>query len=300
MKMYKLFFYITFPVLALFFSCKKETSVENHLSSFSNITDSNYLDRCYDIYDPGTGIDTQEITVFDYDNAKRIVSIINSDISDPSFVATKTYRFYYSGSDTIPYKTFFLSNSFGGDYDSITTFHFYDNQLRKIKDSILESKVLGVGSYYYKYKALHNYSYLPGKIYILQEQDQIVPAYGISLSRDTAVVDVNGDIIQNKIYNFNGISYDLVVTSDFIYDNHKSPFAKLSFFRSDTGLPNGETLFFEYLSYKNRITQHENVSGINFTDASYNYTYNTSGLPTLCNILFNGGPEKIIFTYKNL
>ncbi|MEJ7610805.1 MAG: hypothetical protein WKF88_06450 [Ferruginibacter sp.] len=274
--------------------------MENGFSSLINTTDSNYLDRCFEIYDAGSGIDTQEITVCNYDNAKRVISIIHSDLRFPSFVYLQTFRYYYAGNDSIPYKTSFLSTEEGGDYDSITTFHFYDNQHRKIKDSALESKLGGLGSYYYTYKAIEQFSYAPGKMYHQNQREQIIPFSSNSTSRDTATLDIRGNIINNKKYFYNGITYELSTVSDFTYDNHFNPFAKLSFFKSHSGLPNGETLFFEYLSYNNRITQNEIFLGINSTNVYYNYTYNTAGYPKVCNSLFNGGSQKTIYTYKTL
>lgn len=301
MKIFKPFLISFVFLAALFVSCKKETSFErpgNLPDVTVNLSDSNYLDKYYYLNDQGTGLDTQEVTTFKYDNLKRVTGIFDSCLNCSALPdLLESFHFIYNGNDTIPYKTFYEYHE-QGYYDSLTTYHYYDNSHNKIKDSSVRAVLSSQG--YSSYRIIDTYSYAPGKIYHYQEINQVAPLTAASQMRDTADVDALGNVIHNKRYFYNGISYNLEYASDLTYDTKKSPFAKLSFFKSRSGLPSGETLFFQTLGYNNRLSQSEYSQGLLTVSVNYLYIYNTAGYPVRIDDDFSSLTERYLFKYKSL
>lgn len=264
-----------------FISCQKEVNTPQQLR-----VNNNYLDKLYDVYDNGSGLDTQFIGTINYDNTKRVTSIIDSSLNGSNMVYNGTIVYSYNGSDTVPYKTDekFIDMSGPGSADTIMTFHFYDSQNKKTRDSSVRIRSSFGGTFYIKKIIVVNYSYGAGKMYGQTTETPVSPAGSIALYRDTADLNSTGDITMNKKYIFNGTNYELRGMSNFTFDAYPSPFAKLSNFKAHRGFPNGETLLlYECFSYTNRTSQYEetydNPNPPFIHSESYTYAYNTDGYP---------------------
>ncbi len=264
-----------------FISCQKEADSPEQLP-----VNNNYLDKLYDVYDNGSGPDTQFISTINYDNTKRVTSIIDSVLNGSNMEYYGSIVYSYNGSDTVPYKTVEKSMDAGGSgsADTTITFHFYDSQNKKTRDSSIKSSLAFGGPFYQKKIIVVEYSYATGKMYGQTTQTPVTPAGSIELYRDTADLNNDGDITMNKKYLFNGTNYELKGTANFTYDAHPSPFEKLSNFQAHRGFPNGETLLlYECFSHTNRASQYEetfdapNPSYI--FSVSNTFTYNADGYP---------------------
>ncbi|MEP6713339.1 MAG: hypothetical protein ABJA37_13015, partial [Ferruginibacter sp.] len=267
------------------------------------VSDSNYLDKIYDLYDDGTGMDTQDVFTVHYDNLKRVTVITDSVVNDPGLGLFEAFHYYYNSADTLPYKSVERGIITSGALDTTTIYHFYDAQKRNLKDSMMGS-INGDS-----YKRIVDFSYAPGKLYgqtIETANSPLVPA---TFTRDTADIDAYGSITNNKKYFFNGTDYTIHTVATFTYDNHLNPFVKLGIFKAHKNFPSGETLFFDYMGYNNIISVDEivfNAPGPNGNKSiqNYNYNYNSSGFPLIINKSYVGysgsGNEKIIFEYKAL
>ena len=248
---------------------------------------SNYLDKMYDVYDIGSGLDTQFISTINYDNTKRVTSIIDSVLNGSNMEYYGSIVYSYNGSDTVPYKTDEKWKDVGGfgSADTTITFHFYDSQNKKTRDSSVKIHSNLSGTFYDKKIIVVNYSYSTGKLFGQTILTPVFPVGGsIELYRDTADLNSAGDITMNKKYVFNGTDYDLKGIANFTYDAFPNPFAKLSNFQSHREFPNGETLLlYECFSHTNRISQYEetydNPNPPYIFSVSNTFTYNSDGYP---------------------
>lgn len=264
------------------------------------IVDSSYLDKLYDLTSNGAGFDTVDIATIYYDNLKRVISINDSDLTAMGMTHNQSFYYSYNGTDTLPYKSVQITTQIPGSFDTLTSYHFYDTQQRNLKDSIIGADHSISG--YQLYKIVTSFSYASGKLYGQTAITDIIPASVTTFARDTADIDANGDILLNKKYDFDGTNSSLLVVSNFAYDSHLNPFAKIGIYKAHKEFPNGETLIFEYLSYNNIISQNENTdNGSNINNWTFAYTYNAAGLPIIQTINYGGGStDKIIFKYKAL
>ena len=293
MKLQRIFLYLLIPASLYFSSCQKEMSVEKENSSGTSfVADSNYLDKIYII--SGSSSDTQNIITFHYDSRKRVVLMSDSEITPAGPLFFKNNSYVYAGNDTVPYLSFWERNVGLSSPDSFITYHFYDASGRNLKDSSLYS-VVSPDDY------VVNYSYSPGKIYgQTMENSTGTPFY----TRDTAIVDVDGDILSNKISALVGGTYSMgVIYSSFNYDTHTSPFSKLSNFKAKQPFPgtyeDDDTTLYTQMPFKNIINQTGNYP-YGPLSITASFLYNTSGLPTRENRNINGNSEIIIYTYKRL
>jgi hypothetical protein len=281
---------------SFFISCQKETNFDD---TPTPATDSNYLDKIYDLYDDGSGIDTQQIISFHYDNQKRVSSFEDRSTTDPN--AFRTFEYYYNGTDSLPFKSVTIDREGMPpmfNYDTITTFHFFDAQQRKLMDSSV--RVTNNSSFISVEQKVVHYSYAAGKLFGETSTILLTGLGTITKTRDSADLNSNGDITTNKKYLFNGTSYELNTTSVFTYDSHPNAFAKLSLFPVHRQFPNGETLYFEYLGHNNILTQDE-ITVTPTYNFSWNktYTYNNAGFP-LIETYVATVPEIWHYTYKSL
>lgn len=286
--------------LAVFSSCQKEISESNNIlpgtittPTNTVLTDSNYLDKIYIISGGVSSSDTQNIITFHYDSHKRVISMNDSvaTLTGPGFFINNSYS--YAGNDTVPYLSVWERNVGLSSPDSFITYHFYDASGRNLKDSSLYSAV-APDDY------VVNYSYSPGKIYgQTMENSTGTPYY----TRDTAIVDADGDILSNKISALIGGSWTGAISASFSYDTHKSPFFKLSNFKAQQPFPgtyeDDDTTLYAHMPVKN-ITNQTGTYLSGTVSITASYLYNTSGLPTRENRSVNGNSEIIIYTYKHL
>jgi hypothetical protein len=146
-----------------------------------------------------------------------------------------------------------------------------------VKDSVIAPS--------YHYVALQQYQ--PDKI-ISSRVDSFfsAPAYNFFYSenrRDTAILDAGGNVISN--ISRRGTAY--VYRSTVTYDNHPSPFIKLSNAKTFALFPTGETLFMEMPQKNNRLkiletsTLNNQPPTIRYDeDLTGKYTYKTNGYPS--------------------
>jgi hypothetical protein len=268
------------------------------------ILDSSYLDKLYELDANGTGFDTTAILTIHYDNWKRVISLNDSEVTTVGLAEIQSFYYYYNGTDTLPNKSVEIYSSTPGFFDTLTSFHFYDTQKRNLKDSIIGAD--HAVSSHQLYKIVTDFSYAPGKLYGQTTVTDIEPTGSTTFSRDTADIDANGNILKNKLYLFAGASYIPHAVSDFTYDSHLNPFAKIGIYKAHRGFPSGETLFFDYMGYNNIVSQNENTEAGNIIENWKNtYTYNAAGFPVIqiVNVSFGGGIgniQKYIFKYKAL
>lgn len=270
-----------------------------------NVTDSNYLDKMYALYDIGSGIDTQDIFTFKYDALKRVVSVHDSTITPGGNVHYSSYYFYYNGADTICNKSIEVFTETTTDLDSTIAFYYYDNTLRKVKDSAIDiSYVSGVSDY--RTLWLSNYTYAAGFRYAAASEHTNnlttpVSSYTIN-SLDTATLDSRSNMIAfdshsigtSSVPGGNSTSY---AASRYTFDTHLNPLAKLSFFRA---LDKGDRQYFLPLFVSaNNITQDKPLFNPPSFTINFTYQYNNAGYPVRCTTSGND-VEQIIFRYKTL
>lgn len=299
MKQLLTLFFAAALLCGSFTSCQKAFSEED-LEPPVSTNDSIYLDRIYDLYDIGAGMDTQGVSKFVYDSRKRVVSVIDSSF-DPT-IGGDTSLYFYNGTDTIPSRLStrsLVDPSFGYSYSD--AYFFYDAQNRKTQDSVIYTYVDPSGATWEQTR-IFKYSYGAGLIYgQVWESDGINPALQW-MYKDTATINANGDIASSKRYKLSGGNYMLNTNSSFTYDGHPSPFSKLTMFHAHRMMPNGETILGEYVGFQNIVSQQENT-----IDPSYSfsqnliYEYRANGLPKKAtNDIGTADEEILYFTYKNL
>lgn len=288
-------------IMFAFSACQKEYDPgpdPNPIVLPSN-NDSIYLDQIYLLYDVGAGLDTQDISRLVYDSRKRVVAVINSTLNTP--LETDSILYFYNGTDTVPWKMeerVFLDPT---GYEYKIDYFFYDAQDRKLKDSSIYY-YLPAGGTVSNYTRVFRYSYGTNRTYgEVWQQNSLGTAMELAY-KDTAIMNINGDIVVSKRYTLTGGNYVLNTTSSFTYDNHPSPYSKLSMLRAHRYLPNGETILSEYMSFQNIISQQESTIDpvYNFSQ-NFVYEYNNIGLPKKVRSDV-GTPmeETVYFTYKKL
>lgn len=280
-------------------SCQKESDTRNVLPQPTN-SDSIYLDKMY-ITTGSITIDTAETVTLTYDAQKRVISMVSS-FPVNSLVTKRSYEYSYNGSDTLPFKTtyYLLDDS---DKDTAITFHFYDANLRNLKDSSITSNFSLISGLYSKKNITTHYTYEAGKKYAYSINEYPLSPSNDYIRKDTATVDANGNITLNKGYfpDFPGPGFVQQTNSVFAYDNKINPFSLLSNFKAHQQFPSGETLFFEYFSNNNITSQTETQWGSSPLTITNTYTYKTNGLPSVLDGIFDGTDfYKIIYTYKKL
>ena len=288
-------------------SCQKEFTSEDTVVTDSTVVskDSFYIDKIYNLFDDGNGIDTQHISYFHYDNLKR-VELIGDTTIDTSGTQIFTSNFYYQGADKIPYRRVDIAKYSSDEYDSTVYHIFYDGQHRLLKDSIEHFSFSITSNPSDDYVRVIKYSYGNGEMYGEDSRAFTGSTSDVELSRDTATLNSDGDITKNKSYLFDGSTYILSGVSDFTYDTHINPFARLSLFLAYQEFPNGETLQSEYMPHKNILIQNE--VGMGPFSQTYNqvnsYEYNAAGYVTKATstktAMSTPYEDIAIYSYKNL
>src|SRR6218665_494043 len=144
MKLFFKFFVIITAIAFSMNSCQKEFTIEddfNPPTDSTDNTDSIYIDRVFYFEETAAGLDTMWGYYFKYDDSKRVTEVYyNEDFPVNSYELE--HKYYYHGSDTIPYKT----EEFDGASDNFPTetFFTFDSQQRIIKDSIRHYNNSGV------------------------------------------------------------------------------------------------------------------------------------------------------------
>lgn len=286
----KSFIYLLMVISAVWLSsCQKELSIEN-TSSFNEIPDSNYLDKIYKI-DPVLN-DTTDFISYKYDANKRVIELKDSFGFFNGIEQYYRYKYYYNGTDAYPYKYDFILQEDPGIPNVInTTWFFYDQFNRLIKDSTVGDFFLDpVGD-----GPVTKYTYGPNRIYCFKTDTTlgVPPTTIIRNVTDTAILQ-NGNLIENTYRD----NFGYLVHSVLTYDNHPSPFYKLSNSKTISMFPLGQTAIDELPQPNNILKIKEVSTGIsdNIHDYTNSYTYNAAGYPK--SIITS--TEKIVFIYRVL
>jgi len=259
-----------FPVALIslfFFSCQKEVHGDipqdvNPATQNDSILLSKYIEL--DTTLP-SGADTMFQIRYTYDNEKRLKRYYLTDYADE-----ETVDFYYSGSDTLPYKTVDFWTNYGDVYRD-TIFYSYINGLVS-KDSIIEYNNSANQFFYTEVR-----SFTPvGSNTFLQHRHYSSP--GQSLPDDEAKGTVyktyqNGNIVVQDDSTSLSIGFAYSAHQEVKYDNKVNPFYK--------ALPVRYPILYYWL-----IAQKNNpLENISWDDVSYpghllySYTYRQDGYP---------------------
>lgn len=281
----------------LFISCQKEVNDFGAVVNPPNVTnDSIYLDKMYELYNNGTGLDTVAIIQFNYDAQKRITKWTVTDVLTGPYI---DYNYYYNGTDTIPFKTLFIDYD-PGTPDTILTFHTYDASGKNLQDSSLISRPsLGVYSI-----EVFNYSYAPGRRYGDLRKESQQPTSLLYFYRDTATLDASGNIV--SIVRFTDEitgTMELYSNANYTYDNKINPFSRQNIFKAhQQAYSNEESLFYEYMPFNNMMSHIETITPLGSTPVNENFTwtYNSNNLPVK-SVLVNGSDTSVLlYTYRPL
>jgi hypothetical protein len=240
-------------------SCQREITFQTgNPSPDPPGADSNYLWKMYELSISAASSDTVGIITYNYDNLKRVTSIVDSS-KDLSVNIQQSYYYFYHNSDTLPYKSVLYEVDFEVQlhFDTTITWHFYDNSGRNLEDSSIYTTSDGDYSFY----KVQKFSYGANKIYGYTHWVPIGTAGVYSDKKDTASLDANGNIVDNKarLYNSFTDTWDLYSTSIFSYDNKPSPFSLLSNFKTFGVFPSGETFYNVLPEKNNRLVQNEQI-----------------------------------------
>jgi hypothetical protein len=304
--MNKYFSIIVFFISFFFFSCQKEVTTDNFSSnnnSSNNLIDSNYLDKIYQVYMTGGSYDTVGVWIYNYDNLKRVSSMVLQSI-DPSITDGVSYQYFYNNLDTLPYKTVSIETS-NNIANTTIHFHFWDGNGRNLQDSSLYTN--GGVSYY----LVRSYSYGNNMIMGSQYTDLSAGPIINLTQKDTATTDSYGNILQSKkyVFNTNNNIWELSSTTSYNNDGKRSPFSILSNYKTFRVFPSGETLYYELPVFYNSTSQTEtnsiqtgNPNTNNFTNTNLYNSNNQLSVVTINATYSSSTPEttRLIFTYKSL
>lgn len=270
-------------VAMLMISCQKEFTIEDGPDPVDPpvpVNDSNYLDKIT-IYDSSFGnYNVIRVIAYKYDVQRRVTSIIDSS-EDNGLKPQKHWEYYYNGNDTIPYKSKYYR--YGTASDTEIVYHYYDANLRRVKDSIIQ---ISGGS---QDETITTYTYTGNNIYSLHQNFSGVPY------TDTTHIDSRGNIIYS-VREFGG--------DEFIYefDNHPSPFVRLSNFRALTLYLYGEE-FYDYFLLRNAANYTKCIERYSTDEQQYvsDYTYRSDGYPVRKRTVEIGFTdyEVEIYTYRS-
>lgn len=290
---------IALLVLASFLlsACQKNFELEN-AENIISLPDSNYLHKIYYlIKNAGGTYDTAVISTVNYDNQKRVVSVLEQQ--QLNGYGINDHYYYYNGNDSLPFKSRHAQTDLViGENDTVIIQHTYNTLGQKIKDSanivyhnpqIIPPVPPSHGI------IVSRYSYGAGRIYgesVHFDSANLPTEY----YRDTAVLNAANNVTSyTTYYNFQG-SYFPVKTYAYEYDNKLNPFAKSGLHKVQRYFEDDYYRFYESQGQQN-VTK---VILDGLTEHQSSYSYNSSGLPIMQIGLSNSDEFKIIYTYKVL
>lgn len=281
-------------LVLLFSSCQKELDIDTGDTSQgqNGVNDSIYVSQYVelDTTEP-SGFDTSFKYLFAYDGQKRITTIkeYNYFTGTTSLDEITTENYFYTGSDTLPYKLIILyadgSNILQG---SDTVFLEYDNAGLVKTDSLRTTDFSGT-----HVMSVH-YTPLSGGKYKLS---------GLGLTYDSIIINqttINGNITGETINYYNGGTMSSSLGLARAYDNKPNPFYRIAI--------HYPTAFnFSHTYFANE--QKNNYAELTDNDPSFpehyliNYEYRSDGYPLVSRLFDPGNPAdafKGIFTYIHL
>ena len=225
-----------------------------------------------------------------YDNLQRVTTINIYDYYNSPSIPT-VFTFYYSGSDSLSYKMT-EEGTHSSDTYSYTTFYFYDNLQRLIKDSA----IYGPDVYVYKYNYSNTMITTRGSF--VYNNDLANPY----LEADTGFIGSTGDVIKTNSLTLNNEDY----VNNFTYDDKPNPFSQLNIHTTYNPMPGFNFYLYDFLLQKNNTilaTEENQLYPGTITTTTYSYTYNALGVPETVNISDQDGPTsepRILFLYKKI
>ena len=245
----------------LMISCQKEFTLEDGPDPVDPpvpVNDSNYLDKIT-IYDSSFGnYNVIRVIAYKYDVQRRVTSIIDSS-EDNGLKPHKHWEYYYNGNDAIPYKSKYYR--YGTASDTEIVYHYYDVNLKRVKDSVVQ---ITTGS---QTESTVTYTYSGNNIYSLHQNS-------FGSFTDTSRVDSRGNITYGARGGFDN--------DKFIYefDNHPSPFVRLSNFRALSLYLHGEE-YYDYFLLRNAANYTKCIERYAPDEYEYvnTYTYRADGFP---------------------
>ncbi len=271
-------------------ACQKDYSPDDNTTP-PTTGDSNYLDKIYWIDVVGAVEDTFKVFTYQYDNERRVTTFKRYNYSSQVYELAARFDYYYQGTERRPYKMIRTDSTWmSPTTDTLLTIFTYNALGLRLKDSVSFLRPGSIST------SSISYSYAPGKIYGIERDATSITGY------DTATIDGNGNVLSFKSEWSNG---NQTVFGNYTYDNHPSPFAKLSNHISLPIFPAGETFIWEHRAYNNRLVAREtSTGGLDFDqDFTGQYVYKPNGYPSYIlspDIFSPGEAEKIVFVYKEL
>jgi hypothetical protein len=299
-------------------ACKKDTITEPAPTPNATLSaDSNYLSKRILIDKYGSSIDST-ITTFNYDNSKRISTVIESYRSNGvTLLDRDSIIYFYNGSDTLPIKRYEYAETFGNysTKDTVFSFLIYNNLNQLIKDSSISFSKTTSPSNYSIRKTIANYSYGTNKIYGFTASTIIYDlsnSYQPYTQRDTVTLDGNKNIIESRQKSLVGNTFPSLENKiyTFTYDNKPSPYLNQNINNIFPNIPDGSTdyIYNQDGSKNNRLKSREvsitsGGTGIYDGDFTGKYTYKLNGYPSSIFIPDLSVPtnySKFVFIYKTL
>jgi len=275
---------------AIFFSsCQREINFD--LPANPNpptSADSTLLARFIDLDTTlPSGLDTIEQIFYSYDSQKRVKRCFSTDYTD-----TETIDYFYSGTDSLPFKTVSVWTNYGDIYRD-TIFWSYMNGVVS-KDSTIEYDITTSNQFF----STETVIYTPGGNNILLQSriyhapGPLAPVFD-QWSGTIVQTRQNGDItMQDDTTHFHVIYTDRA-HMEANYDNKINPF-----YRVETPYP----ILRKSNVQKNNVVEELSwdVPSSLYSHNFYTYTYRADGYPTsvkLASSLGGPGDGKGIFLY---
>lgn len=278
----------------LFNSCQRDVDGQLNTTNSVNTKDSIYISKRIELDTTlASGSDTLSADQFYYDAAKRLLHLSSRDYKYGTHNLNATfdeYRFY-SGSDTVPYKTVLIT------YDAVlastandTTFLFYNSNRLIIKDSTVD--------YYNNIlysKERNDFSLISSGRYLIKNSKLDITT-GAILGGDSTISninEVNNNLIADTDSVYNGGVLMTVYKYNAAYTLKFSPFYRLNIPYS---VHNAQYYF--SFNLPNSESFQELTGGSAYNDFfTYQFEYNSLGYPT---ILRNINPSSSNTAIKQL
>ncbi|RYY43794.1 MAG: hypothetical protein EOO06_19185 [Chitinophagaceae bacterium] len=289
----------------LVMSCQKDFVVEDDIDVPVVTGDSNYLSKVYHVLSNGMVNDTFITQSYQYDNSKRVTSIVVIDqpsVLHPNITnaSKQEWFFNYNGSAMLPYKTSFMLNSVApssSSSDTLNTFHFFNAAEIKLKDSAVyetRSTTAATGLFHSVERLVSSYSYSGNKRYGISNSTTSYifpsqPDFSYSL-RDTVVTDTRGNAVSFIQYEMG--SGQPINEEQYTYESSVSPMAKLNVNKALSLTSVDTTIYPVAQTYNNRAkTQWATfIPAIPYQsqDLAGKYLLNAAGFPSQINM----GPNR--------
>lgn len=232
--------------------------------------------------------DTTGYVEFFYDSLQRVILINGYGIFNNATSLIDEFNYYYAGTDSVAYKSDHVEV---GTPNNSTSFYFYDNMQRLIKDSVVIFSAYGNSAY------TDQYIYGASTIIAINRDS---PS-GDLISTDTGFIGANGAIIKTVSLE---TSLGRTVTTSFKYDSNPNPFNQLNIRTTYGPVPGYDEIYVSYLLKNNVVNQ--TTSDLLFPGSIdkgiFTYTYDTSGMPATVSISDGNGQvnDKVVFLYKKI